>query len=373
MTTWNDGKVTSVKVTGLKNGCRYRFTVRAENAVGQSYESKPSNAVKIDAPLPDGWVEQKDPTTGEYFFCNHKTKQCLWPRPDADPWFIPTDLFLKISPGEFEAFKRMYTTCDADKNGAITRDELAEVLPLAGENLVPNDIDYLMFKGDEDESGELDFQEFAHLLDLLKTERQKHASVATRVYRVCAAFKEWCTRPKVNKKYMHQDEQKKMGPWEKHNHPIVGKPYYFNTVTNETCWDMPNQVRFYYSEELGDMLNKTFNKDDFNRFEEKFTAMDLDNSGAIDKDELRLILKSMGERITEGRLKGLMQEVYVERRAAAAAAATATAAAAATATTTTSSSSSSSSSTPAVLLLLRPPRPPLPYWYYCHYHYYHYP
>ena len=127
--------------------------------------------------------------------------------------------------------------------------------------------------------------------------------------------KEWYYRPRLGRKIlqMSADAEKRMGNWSKFNHPVIGKPYYFNKKTGETRWIMPEEVKFFLSEDLSAELMGTFSPADIIDFEEKFSTMDLDNSGAIDREELRIILRAMGEKVTDMRLDSLIREVDMDQ------------------------------------------------------------
>jgi hypothetical protein len=96
----------------------YKFTIVYENAVGESVESDYSNAVKIIAPLPNGWVEYETPD-GRAYYANAKTKQVRWDRPESDPYFIETELFLKFSRREVKKLKVCYSHMDWDSSMKI--------------------------------------------------------------------------------------------------------------------------------------------------------------------------------------------------------------------------------------------------------------
>ena len=83
-------------------------------------------------------------------------------------------------------------------------------------------------------------------------------------------------------------------------------------MSGETKWQMPDEVKFYISDELSNSLMEHFSPADIVEFEERFGKMDLDGSGAIDKDEMRVILQAMGEKVTEARLTSLIREVDVD-------------------------------------------------------------
>uniref|UniRef100_A0A7S2D3Y2 EF-hand domain-containing protein n=1 Tax=Octactis speculum TaxID=3111310 RepID=A0A7S2D3Y2_9STRA len=89
----------------------------------------------------------------------------------------------------------------------------------------------------------------------------------------------------------------------------MNRPYYHNTLNGESTWKMPNSIKFWMSEELNIQLLEKFSQADIAELEDKFSHMDLDCSGTIDEDELRMILEGMGERVSEARLKALIGEV----------------------------------------------------------------
>ena len=109
---------TQVNVEELKELATYRFCVTYENEIGESVESDYSNHVKIIAPLPHGWVEY-EMDDGRCFYANNKTKQVRWDRPEADPYFIETDLFMKFSRREVKKLKACYQQMDWDHSRKI--------------------------------------------------------------------------------------------------------------------------------------------------------------------------------------------------------------------------------------------------------------
>ena len=56
----------------------------------------------------------------------------------------------------------------------------------------------------------------------------------------------------VAEKNAELTESRKMGPWVQHTDPHVGKPYYYNKLTNETSWNKPLEVIYYLPPEIRD-------------------------------------------------------------------------------------------------------------------------
>ena len=302
----------SQRITGMKPKIPYRFSVTCINEHGRSVDSDVSNAVRREAKLPQPWVEYFDEATGRYYYYNKVSMVRSWVRPDQDPLYVDTNLFIQFSPAEMENLKRVYVDVDYDYSGAINREELESVLPKLGERLLKNDIDYLYFHCDEDQSGELDFQEFVAMILRLKQERMKKKSFNERMKEKKEALKDWNTRPKIGDEVLDKfipEPKKKMGPWNKIFHPTVGRCYFHNTETGVVEWEMPEEVKFFLSQELYDSLMDTFDPADIHNFEEKFRTIDIDNSGCIDEWEFKQLLHSMGERVSDQRVRALMAEV----------------------------------------------------------------
>ena len=119
----------SQRVAGLKMQQKYRFTLVTANEVGRSVESNHSNVVMCDEPLPSGWSRHYDAGRDEHYYVNAKTNQRTWQRPDADPYFVDTDLFLQFSPEEMDYFKLIYRELAYDQSGAVSEEELKSILP----------------------------------------------------------------------------------------------------------------------------------------------------------------------------------------------------------------------------------------------------
>ena len=94
----------ALEVAGLTNGAEYRFSVVALNRHGRSLESSPCPTITVDVALPKGWAECHD-ADGRKYYANHKTRQSSWVRPEADDWFLPTELVMKFIPEEVAALR----------------------------------------------------------------------------------------------------------------------------------------------------------------------------------------------------------------------------------------------------------------------------
>lgn len=306
----NDARC-SQRVDDIKRLELYRFTVTSLNKVGRSIDSEPSNHVTAHEILPSGWSQHFDNTSNTFYYYNKKTDQRTWQRPEEDPYYIDTNLFLQFTMEEMTRFKELYTELDYDNSAAVSMDELTTILPRIGERLSDRDVEYLFFKCDEDESNELDYEEFVNMLLFLKQERMKRVDCWKANRRRWKKF--WAKKPiKLKKKQVQNLEytkDKKMGAWTKYWHPVVRRPYYFNVVSKETRWTMPDEIKYFLDREMAAALMEKFSLQEIQEWEDRFSSMDLDDSGAIDRDELRVILQSMGENVSKVRLDALISEI----------------------------------------------------------------
>ena len=65
---------------------------------------------------------------------------------------------------------------------------------------------------------------------------------------------------------MSEEERikRKLGPWEMHVNPNIGKPYFFNKKTGETRWRRPDEVLFW----LPEVMKEKFTDREIERFQE---------------------------------------------------------------------------------------------------------
>jgi len=301
-------------VDELKELTTYRFSVFYANSVGESIESEFSNQMQIVSPLPDGWMEYDAPD-GRSFYANNKTKGVTWERPENDPFFIETELFMKFSRREIKKIKRCYAEMDWDQSKAIGEDEWKDVLVELGEQKLCLDdkkFKWLWKISAKDEFGEVNFRECVMMLDEWREVKLNHRGFCAKyMCCLCLKFRAFLNQPRIGAagNMLSGDEGLKLGDWVKCHHPLVNRPYYHNSKTKETTWEMPDEIRFFINDKLNNDLRRRYDEKQMEEFQKEFQAMDLDGSGAVDEAELGMILENLGENITAERLKGLIKEI----------------------------------------------------------------
>ncbi|CAM9752607.1 unnamed protein product [Chrysoparadoxa australica] len=318
---------TDLKCKDVQNDRAYRFTVATISEEGLSGESEPSKAVRPRAPLPDDWQEFTDPNTRKVTYKNVRTNQVVFSRPDQNPFYLPTELFLRFSPEEMDTFLTKFREYAALNDGSfMAQEDVVKLLPTLGEDWTEAEISQRLAQEgwnpklakDEPCIGYIMFVSF--LWGIKKT-RMDYRTVPQRVWRWTVALV--CCLPRLLMScsprrgkiganvldLIEQDEAKRLGDWEKLMHNVVHKPYFRHINTGEILWTMPNEVKFFLSTELKQELLGTFRAAELEGFKGEFRKMDLDGSGSIDKTELTLLLRQFGEAVNESRLSSLMKEV----------------------------------------------------------------
>ena len=73
-------------------------------------------------------------------------------------------------------------------------------------------------------------------------------------------------------------DKEKMGDWKIEFSSIANKDYYLNTQTNETRWEMPDEIRFYIPSKLEDKLMTVFDFGHIEAFKQHFSMLDIDGT-----------------------------------------------------------------------------------------------
>ncbi|CAM9191761.1 unnamed protein product, partial [Ectocarpus sp. 6 AP-2014] len=316
-TSVDDAKAVSTAVKALSNGLVYRFTVASRTAEGDSAESEPSVAVRPNEPLPEGWKENFNATTGKSVYTNVKTGQTSSERPECNPYFVETDLFLRFTPEETETLSEEFRTmAEMQSSTLVAIDDIMDVLPRIGEPLREVEVvRRLKAEGWEGVKGGRDlpsvtYRQFLALLWGIKGPKSTRRSIGRRVWDAMVAS---VTPNSVSSRKLaliEQDPGKRMGNWEKLVHPVVRRAYFVNKDTGQASWTTPAEVKFFLNDKLRqDLLKTTFSEEELAGLQKAFAKMDLDGNGTIDADELGLVLESFGEAVPPGRLKALIREV----------------------------------------------------------------
>ena len=73
---------------------------------------------------------------------------------------MATTVVTKMSKEELAEFREIFDLVDKDKGGSISRDELGELMDTLGIRASKEEIDLMINEIDEDNNGEIDFEEF---------------------------------------------------------------------------------------------------------------------------------------------------------------------------------------------------------------------
>lgn len=92
---------------------------------------------------------------------------------------------------------------------------------------------------------------------------------------------------------MMQTEKMKLGTWKVEYSSIADRDYYISTITKETRWDMPDEVRFFLPPKLEDQILKVFDYGYIESFKQQFSMLDIDGSGDLSAMELKLLLAAL--------------------------------------------------------------------------------
>eukprot|EP00947_MAST-08B_sp_MAST-8B-sp1_P001309 g1309.t1 len=295
-------EVTSTTETGLTNGREYRFCVVGVNADGPSEDSKPSNMVLPAVPLPEGWTEVKAPD-GKVYYANKALGVTSWKKPQEDAYKVPSNLKKILSEDDIKRYKAHFMDIDGDRSGSIDERELGNLLKGLNVKVTAKKLAKLVKHYDADESGMIEFGEFVALIHDVQTGKSMLGSVMggflSRVKKVGEKV------GVVHEVDRAAEESRKFGAWVQYQDPNLGKPYYYNKLTNETSWTRPLEVIYFLPPELKDK----FTPDEITEFQESFAAFDTDDSGAIELDECAAIFADLGEQISSTRLKKLFTEM----------------------------------------------------------------
>ena len=80
----------------------------------------------------------------------------------------PTTAAQRLAPERRAEMRAAFAMFDADGGGAVSQAEIAAVFEMLGVTLGPGELDVLIAAVDEDGSGEVDFDEFCQLMEVVQ-------------------------------------------------------------------------------------------------------------------------------------------------------------------------------------------------------------
>jgi Ca2+-binding EF-hand superfamily protein len=286
-----------VMIKNLTNGKQYRFAVVAESydkgIMGLGYVSEMSNIVMPEMRLPDGWRWIRDSESGRVYYYNFKTKQTSWKRPEEDPFYVKTEDFLCFNPHEIEQFKKQFQHFDYDHRGSVSPEELQSFVLSVGESLPQRKLNEILLENSI--ASTITFNQFCSLLRIIKENSRPRVEIfdmEAHLKTISTQARRLMVRHRIHvNRRMVQRDMKRMGAWSKFIDPVLEMSYYFNEVTQITTWVMPEEVKYYLPPDLRNLMDRTFSKEEQEKFKTEFNCYDLDSSGAIDEEELSIVLK----------------------------------------------------------------------------------
>eukprot|EP00981_Chlorochromonas_danica_P016170 scaffold15944_cov248-Ochromonas_danica.AAC.4 len=262
-----------VNIAELTNDFEYRFTVKAINAKGGGMESLPSNAVMVEAPLPQGWYRFLDPSSNRFYYASVKTNRSSWYRPELDPYFIDDNLFVNFQSHEIAHLQSLYEE-DMAHFRSVPFAQFMDALREVGEKCSSRYIKKL-FKAYADNVDKIEcWQHYIEIMNHIKRMRLEPHSFWNDI-------KTFFSRQRT--KMILRPNRRKLGVWKLEF-----------SETGESSWEMPDDVKFYIPPSLLNKLLRVFDMNALDDFRQYFSMLDVDNSGDLSDKEITLLLDAMG-------------------------------------------------------------------------------
>ena len=102
----------------------------------------------------------------------------------------------------------------------------------------------------------------------------------------------------------------KMGNWRMEYSVLADREYYYNIVSKQTSWDMPDEVRFYLPPQLEEKILKSFDYGHLECFKQYYSMLDVDNSGDLSDMEIKRLLDAMGVKLSPRGLAKLIETAH---------------------------------------------------------------
>ena len=128
------------------------------------------------------WRKHVHPVLGKPYYTHKLTGETVWATPAEIRYYLPDELLdraLKVfTSAELEDLQFRFDALDMDGSGAIDADELRTILVGLGEKPSTGRVRALLRESDDDNSGELDYDEFVHLMLKIRLGTGATASLA---------------------------------------------------------------------------------------------------------------------------------------------------------------------------------------------------
>mmetsp|Transcript_12964 Transcript_12964/g.19527 ORF Transcript_12964/g.19527 Transcript_12964/m.19527 type:complete len:579 (-) Transcript_12964:200-1936(-) len=267
-------------LTDLELNHYYRFTVSAINKHGRGPESRMSNTIYVEQPLPAGWFRATS-SDDTFFYYNLNTGCTSKERPDLDPYFIPDEVVVKMfAPHEVSHLREVYDEeiLHFDK---VKKDRLRDILLELGESFTPRECAVAIREHSVSTEAIYSWQVFMEVMYTMKTKAIKNKNItqqATNVWRRLFS----CFEPKEVVSSSTRIEM--VGSWDVRRSKAIDRVFYFNKAARKRKWVAPIEVRLYLPEDgtLLESAEMLYDPVELDLIKNAYCHMDIDSTGNVD-------------------------------------------------------------------------------------------